>query len=198
MNVPPALNPSPRLLLGPGPSDAHPSVLRAMSTPLLGHLDPQFLELMNEIQAMLRAAFQTTHALTFPISGTGMAGMETCLVNLVEPGDKVVVCVAGFFSQRQAEVASRCGAQVTTIQRPWGEVFEMGQIREVLAKVRPKVLCVVHAETSTGAWQPAEQLGALCREFDTLLVLDTVTSLGCVPVALDAWGAIEFTDSVHI
>jgi alanine-glyoxylate transaminase / serine-glyoxylate transaminase / serine-pyruvate transaminase len=188
MPLPGQLNPSPRLLLGPGPSDAHPRVLSAMTTPLLGHLDPQFIEAMNETQEMLRQVFQTKNALTLPISATGMAGMETCLVNLVEPGDKVVVCVAGFFSQRQAEVASRCGAQVTVIERPWGQVFDVGQIREVLAKVRPKVLCIVHAETSTGAWQPAEQLGALCREFDTLLVLDTVTSLGCVPVALDAWG----------
>jgi len=159
-----------------------------MTTPLLGHLDPQFLEVMNETQEMLRQTYQTKNALTLAISATGMAGMETCLVNLVEPGDKVVVCVAGFFGQRLVEVAGRCGAQVTAIQRPWGEVFDMGQIREVLAKTRPKMLCIVHAETSTGAWQPADQLGALCREFDTLLVLDAVTSLGCVPLALDAWG----------
>jgi alanine-glyoxylate transaminase / serine-glyoxylate transaminase / serine-pyruvate transaminase len=188
MPVPGQLNLSPRLLLGPGPSDAHPRVLSAMTTPLLGHLDPQFMQAMDETQEMLRQVFQTTNALTLPISATGMAGMETCLVNLIEPGDKVVVCVAGFFSHRQVEVASRCGAQVTAIQKPWGEVFDLSQIREVLVKVRPKVLCIVHAETSTGARQPTEQLGALCHEFDTLLVLDTVTSLGCIPVGLDAWG----------
>lgn len=181
------LNPSPRLLLGPGPSDAHPRVLTAMTTPLLGHLDPQFLQIMDETQDLLRATFQTSNRLTFPISATGMAGMETCLVNLLEPGDRIVVCAKGFFGQRMIEVASRTGADVTALQRPWGEVFDLNQIREVLATVRPKVLSIVHAETSTGAWQPLEGLGALCHEFGTLLVIDTVTSLGCVPVCLDAW-----------
>jgi alanine-glyoxylate transaminase/serine-glyoxylate transaminase/serine-pyruvate transaminase len=186
--LPGQLNPSPRLLLGPGPSDAHPRVLAAMTTPLLGHLDPQFLEIMDQTQDLLRQVFQTKNALTLPISATGMAGMETCLVNLLEPADRVVVCAAGFFGQRLAEVAGRCGAAVTVSERPWGEVFEPEQVREVLARVRPKVLTIVHAETSTGAWQPLEQIGKLCREFDALLVADTVTSLGCVEVALDAWG----------
>jgi alanine-glyoxylate transaminase/serine-glyoxylate transaminase/serine-pyruvate transaminase len=188
MSLPGQLNPSPRLLLGPGPCDAHPRVLTAMTTPLLGHLDPQFLEVLNDTQDMLRQVFQTQNALTLALSATGMAGMETCLVNLLEPGDKAVVCVAGFFGQRLVEVAGRCGAAVTVSERPWGEVFELNQIREVLTKVRPKVLAIVHAETSTGALQPVEKLGALCHEFDALLVLDTVTSLGCVPVALDSWG----------
>jgi alanine-glyoxylate transaminase/serine-glyoxylate transaminase/serine-pyruvate transaminase len=182
------LNPSPRLLLGPGPSDAHPRVLTAMATPLLGHLDPQFLTIMDETQALLRQTLQTTNALTLPMSATGMAGMETCLVNLLEPGDRAVVCICGFFGQRIAEVGGRCGAQVTVLDRPWGEVFDPQQVRDTVAKVRPKVLAIVHAETSTGAWQPLEGLGAICKEFDTLLVVDTVTSLGCVPVALDAWG----------
>jgi alanine-glyoxylate transaminase/serine-glyoxylate transaminase/serine-pyruvate transaminase len=185
--LPGQLNPPLRLLLGPGPSDAHPRVLTAMATPLLGHLDPQFLEIMNETQEMLRQVFQTGNAMTLPISATGMAGMESCLVNLVEPGDRVVVCVKGFFGERIVEVAGRSGAAVTAIQRPWGEVFDPQQIREVLAKVRPKVLAIVQAETSTGAWQPLEQVGALCREFDALLLVDTVTALGCVPVALDTW-----------
>jgi alanine-glyoxylate transaminase/serine-glyoxylate transaminase/serine-pyruvate transaminase len=179
---------SPRLLLGPGPCDAHPRVLSAMTTPLLGHLDPQFLDVMNETQALLRQTYQTKNALTLPLSATGMAGMECCLVNLLEPGDKIVVGVAGFFGQRIVEIAGRCGAQVTAIERPWGEVFDPGQLRDVLARVRPKVLALVHAETSTGAWQPVEKLGAVCRELDTLLMLDTVTSLGCIPVALDEWG----------
>jgi alanine-glyoxylate transaminase/serine-glyoxylate transaminase/serine-pyruvate transaminase len=159
-----------------------------MVTPLLGHLDPQFLELMNRNQEMLRAAFQTGNPLTFPVSGTGMAGTEACLVNLLEPNDRVVVCSAGFFGQRMIDVAGRTGAQVTALERPWGEVFDLNQLREVLQKVRPKVLTIVHAETSTGAWQPIEQLGALCHEFDALLVVDAVTSLGCVPVAVDSWG----------
>jgi alanine-glyoxylate transaminase/serine-glyoxylate transaminase/serine-pyruvate transaminase len=156
--------------------------------PLLGHLDPQFLLIMNETQELLRATFRTTNRLTFPVSGTGSAGMESCVVNLIEPGDRLAVCVNGVFGQRMADVARRAGAAVTAIERPWGEVFDPGQIREVLARVRPKVLGIVHAETSTGAWQPLEELGKLCREFDTLLLVDSVTSLGGVPVETDAWG----------
>ena len=188
MSIPGQLNPSPRLLLGPGPSDAHPRVLAAMATPLLGHLDPQFLVLMGETQDMLRRVFQTKNTLTFPVSGTGMAGMETCVVNLIEPGDRMVVCVNGVFGQRMTDVAQRAGAVVTTIERPMGEVFDLKEIRGVLQKVRPKVLGIVHAETSTGAWQPMDGLGSLCHEHDTMLLLDTVTSLGGVPVAIDEWG----------
>lgn len=187
MTIPGQLNPSPRLLLGPGPSDAHPRVLSVMTTPLLGHLDPQFLEVMTETQEMLRQVYQTRNQLTFPVSATGMAGMETCLVNLIEPGDKAVVCVKGYFGTRMVDVAGRCGAELTVLNQKWGEVFDLDQIRETLQRVRPKVLGIVHAETSTGAWQPVEQLGRLCHEFDTLLVTDCVTSLGCVPVKLDEW-----------
>src|SRR5437764_8105928 len=122
------LNPSPRLLLGPGPCDAHPRVLTAMTTPLLGHLDPQFLQVMNETQGMLRQVYRTANRLTFPISATGMAGMETCLVNLIEPGDRVIVCTKGYFGQRMVEVAGRAGAQVTVLERPWGQVFDLDQI----------------------------------------------------------------------
>ncbi len=187
MSIPGQLNPSPRLLLGPGPSDAHPRVLSVMTTPLLGHLDPQFLDAMNDTQAMLRQVFQTRNALTFPISATGMAGMEACFVNLLEPGDKVVVCVKGFFGSRMVDVAGRCGAEVTVLNQAWGDVFDLDTIRGTLQRVRPKVLGIVHAETSTGALQPIEQLGKLCHEFDVLLIADTVTSLGCVPVKLDEW-----------
>jgi alanine-glyoxylate transaminase/serine-glyoxylate transaminase/serine-pyruvate transaminase len=142
---------------------------------------------MNEVQDMLRQAYQTKNPLTLAISATGMAGMETCLVNLVEPGERVVVCVAGFFGQRMVEIANRAGAQVTVLERPWGEVFDFQQIRETLQKVRPKLLAIVQAETSTGAWQPLEGLGELCHEFDTLLLVDAVTALGCIPVAADTW-----------
>jgi alanine-glyoxylate transaminase/serine-glyoxylate transaminase/serine-pyruvate transaminase len=159
-----------------------------MATPLLGHLDPQFLEIMNETQELLRNTFRTSNRLTFPVSGTGSAGMETCVVNLIEPGDRMVVCVNGVFGQRMTDVAQRAGAAVTTMERPWGEVFDLNQIRDILQKVRPKLLGIVHAETSTGAWQPVEGLGKLCHEFETLLLLDTVTSLGGVPVEVDAWG----------
>jgi alanine-glyoxylate transaminase/serine-glyoxylate transaminase/serine-pyruvate transaminase len=158
-----------------------------MATPLLGHLDPFFLTLMNETQEMLRQAFRTKNALTFPVSATGMAGMETCMVNLLEPGDKIVVCANGFFGQRMLEVAGRTGAHVTPLTSPWGSVFDINQIRDVLKSARPKVLSIVQAETSTGAWQPIEQLGKLCHEFDTLLLVDAVTALGCVPLELDAW-----------
>jgi alanine-glyoxylate transaminase/serine-glyoxylate transaminase/serine-pyruvate transaminase len=182
------LNPSPRILMGPGPSDVPPRVLNAMATPLLGHLDPQFLEIMNQTQELLRKTFRTSNYLTFPISGTGSAGMETCVVNLIEPGDRMVVCVNGVFGQRMTDVAQRAGATVTTLERPWGEVFDLQPIREVLERVRPKVLGIVHAETSTGAWQPIKDLGTLCHEFDTLLLLDTVTSLAGAPVEIDVWG----------
>jgi alanine-glyoxylate transaminase/serine-glyoxylate transaminase/serine-pyruvate transaminase len=159
-----------------------------MSTPLVGHLDPEFVQIMNDTQDMLRQVFRTRNTLTFPVSGTGSAGMETCVVNLIEPGDKMVICVNGVFGQRMTDVAQRAGATVTTIERPWGEVFDLGQIRDVLKKLRPKVLGIVHAETSTGAGQPAAELGALCRECDTLLLLDTVTSLAGMPVEIDTWG----------
>src|SRR5436309_12287942 len=130
------LNPSPRVLLGPGPSDVHPRVLTAMATPLLGHLDPQFLEIMNETQELLRRTFRTSNRLTFPVSGTGSAGMETCVVNLIEPGDRMVVCVNGVCGQRMTDVAQRAGAAVTTLERPWGEVFDLAQIRDLLQKSR--------------------------------------------------------------
>jgi alanine-glyoxylate transaminase/serine-glyoxylate transaminase/serine-pyruvate transaminase len=187
MTLPGQLNPPPRVLLGPGPSDVHPRVLTAMATPLVGHLDPKFLEIMNETQELLQQTFRTQNRLTFPVSGTGSAGMETCVVNLIEPRDPMVVCVNGVFGQRMLDVAQRAGAEVTVLERPWGDIFELDQIRDTLKKVRPKVLGIVHAETSTGAWQPAQELGKLCHEFDTLLLLDTVTSLGGVPVEIDAW-----------
>jgi alanine-glyoxylate transaminase/serine-glyoxylate transaminase/serine-pyruvate transaminase len=159
-----------------------------MATPLLGHLDPQFLVLLDQVQEMLRDVFVTRNPVTLPISGTGMSGMETCMVNLLEPGDRAVVCSAGFFGQRSIETASRAGAQVTVLERPWGEVFDPGQVREVLQRARPKLLAIVQAETSTGAWQPIEELGRLCHEHDALLMVDAVTALGCVPVKVDEWG----------
>jgi alanine-glyoxylate transaminase/serine-glyoxylate transaminase/serine-pyruvate transaminase len=188
MTLPGQLAPAPRLLLGPGPSDAHPRVLTAMTTPLLGHLDPQFLEIMTETAEMLRQAFVTRNRLTFPVSATGTAGMETCLVNLIEPGDKAVVCSMGYFGNRMIEIAERCRADLTTLKAPWGKVFDVQQLRDTVKAVRPKVLGLVHAETSTGALQPLEEVGKLCREFDVLLVTDCVTSLGCTPLKVDEWG----------
>jgi alanine-glyoxylate transaminase / serine-glyoxylate transaminase / serine-pyruvate transaminase len=188
MSLPGQLTPSPRLLLGPGPSDAHPRVLTAMTTPLLGHLDPQFLQIMNETQELLRLAYRTTNRLTFPVSATGMAGMETCVVNLIERGDKMVVCSKGYFGSRMIDVAGRAGAEVTVLEQKWGEVFDLNRLRETLQTVRPKALGIVHAETSTGAWQPIQELGQLCKEFDCLLIVDAVTSLGCIPLEVDRWG----------
>ena len=184
----PQLTPPPRILMGPGPSDVHPRVLQAMSTPLLGHLDPEFVKIMNETQAMLRYVFQTNNRLTLPVSGTGSAGMEACVVNLIEPGDKMLVCVNGVFGQRMVDVAQRAGAQVTLLERPWGQVFDPNQVRDAALRIRPKVIGIVHAETSTGAWQPMEELGKIAREAGALLLMDCVTSLAGVPVLLDQWG----------
>ena len=181
-------HPGRRVLLGPGPSEVPPRVLQAMSAPVIGHLDPALLRLMTEMQAMLRQVFNTQNQTTFAVSGTGMAGMETCLANLLEPGDKILVCVKGVFGGRMVDIAQRIGAEVSTIERPWGEVFDPEEIKTAIDRVRPKAVAIVHAETSTGARQPVEELGQICRDRDALLILDTVTSLGGLPVEIDAWG----------
>ena len=182
----PELNPSPRLLLGPGPSMVHPRVLRAMSTPLLGHLDPEFLVIMNEVQGMLRAVFQTQNQFTIAISGTGSAGMEAALVNVIEPGDTVIVGVNGVFATRMTDIVGRAGGKLVKIEVPWGQVFPLERIEEALRKEgKVKAVAVVHAETSTGAQQPLEGLGKLCHDHGALLIVDTVTSLGGVPVEVD-------------
>ncbi|HSN89738.1 MAG TPA: alanine--glyoxylate aminotransferase family protein, partial [Anaeromyxobacteraceae bacterium] len=186
----PELNPPQRLLLGPGPSPVSPRVLRAMATPLLGHLDPRFLEIMNEVQAQLRAVFRTQNPFTIAVSGTGSAGMEAALVNLLEPGDTAVVVVAGVFGSRMADIAERTGARLVKIDVPWGQVVDRARVEEVLKKEgKVKVVALVHAETSTGAHQPLEGLGKLCHAHGALLAVDTVTSLGGVPVDVDAWEA---------
>lgn len=182
------LNPSPRILLGPGPSMVSPRVLRAMATPLLGHLDPQFLELMSEVQNLLRYVFQTQNELTIPVSGTGSAGMETALCNLIEPGDQVLVAINGYFGERMFEMAGRYGARVDRLERPWGEVFDPGEIEAALKGNHYKLVALVHAETSTGALQPGiADIAAAAHRHGALLVLDTVTSLGGLPVEIDAW-----------
>jgi len=177
-----------RLLLGPGPSNAHPTVLQALSRSPIGHLDPLYLELMEEVQELLRYAWQTDNRLTIPMSGTGSAAMEATLANTVEPGDKVLVAVMGYFGLRLVDMAGRYGAEVITIERPWGEAFTAEEIEAALAAHRPTILAMVHAETSTGVCQPMEGIGELCRRHGCLLLLDTVTSLGGVPLFLDAWG----------
>src|SRR4051812_23581953 len=149
----PPLDPSPRLLLGPGPSEVAPRVLAAMGYPLLGHLDPEFVALMDETQGLLRQVFRTENRLTMAVSGTGSAGMEAVVVNLIEPGDKMLVCVNGVFGGRMVDVAERAGAEVATIERPYGQVFDPDEVRAAVKKTSPKVVGIVHAETSTGAWQ---------------------------------------------
>ena len=174
--------------MGPGPSDVAPSVLKAMSQPLVGHLDPVFVKMMEEIKGMMRAVFQTKNEMTFPVSGTGSAGMEFCFVNLVEPGDEVIVGVNGVFGNRMVDVAERCGARVTKVESAWGKIIEPQQIRDALQKVpKPKVVAVVHAETSTGALTPVEEISRLAHDAGALFLLDTVTSLGGCPVKLDEW-----------
>jgi len=165
-----------------------PRVLRSMSTPLVGHLDPEFITLMQEVQQLLRYVFQTENELTVPISGTGSAGMEAALCNFIEPGDRVLIAVQGYFGERLFDMAGRYGAQVDRIDRPWGQVFESGEVKAALQKERYKLLAIVHAETSTGARQPGiAEIAAAAHENGALLVLDTVTSLGGLPVEIDAW-----------
>ncbi len=183
------LDVSPRILLGPGPSMVSPRVLRAMATPLIGHLDPDFIALMKEIQELLRYVFQTNNHLTIPISGTGSAGMEASLANFIEPGDDVLIAVNGYFGERLCDMASRYGANVDRIERAWGEVFEVDEIGKALGRKRYRLLAMVHAETSTGALQPhVKEIAEAAHRHGALLVLDTVTSLGGVPVKIDEWG----------
>jgi len=187
MEIPAQFLPPKRLLMGPGPSDVSPSVLRALSMPLLGHLDPVFVKMMEEIKAMLRVVFMTKNEMTFPVSGTGSAGMEFCFVNLIEPGDEVVIGVNGVFGGRMVDVAERCGAKVTKVEAPWGRIIEPAQIAAALKGRKPKLVAIVHAETSTGALTPVEEISRLAHEAGALFVLDTVTSLGGCPVRIDDW-----------
>lgn len=177
----------PRLLLGPGPSMVEPRVLRAMAAPLVGHLDPAFLQLMERNQELLRYTFRTQNRLTLPISGTGSAAMEASIANTVEPGDEVLVCVNGYFSQRQAEMARRYGARVREIQRPWGEIFSPQDIAQALREQPAKVVCIVQAETSTGVLQPLAEIAEVAHRLGSVLIVDAVTSLGGAPLDVDDW-----------
>jgi len=182
------LNMPPRLLLGPGPANVNPRVLGAMSMAPVGHLDPTFLTVMDEIRDLLRYAWQTENELTIAVSGTGSAAMEATLANGVEPGDVVLVGVKGYFGNRLVDMASRYGADVRQMTKPWGQVFSLEEIKTNLETHRPRILALVHAETSTGARQPLEGVAQLCRQYDCLLLVDTVTSLGGVPLYIDKWG----------
>ncbi len=181
------LNTTSRILLGPGPSTVHPRVLHALSHPLVGHLDPQFISLMNEVQELLRYVFQTENRVTFPVSGTGSAGMEAALCNFIEPGDSVLIGVNGYFSERLCNIAARYGAEVRRLERPWGEVFSVQEIEDALKQKPAKLVALVHAETSTGALQPMEGMAEVVHRYGGLLVMDCVTSLGGIPVKIDQW-----------
>ena len=183
------LKPTARILLGPGPSNVHPRVMKAMMSPVIGHLDPEFVKVMEELKALLRAVFRTQNEMTFPSSGTGSSGMEMIAANLIEQGDEVIVGVNGAFGARFADCAERQGARVHKVEAEWGRIIEPDAVAKALKTAsRPKLVAIVHAETSTGAHQPIEEISALAHQHDALLVVDAVTSLACVPVEIDKWG----------
>jgi alanine-glyoxylate transaminase/serine-glyoxylate transaminase/serine-pyruvate transaminase len=188
MNVRP-FHPPARTLMGPGPSDVNPRVLEAMARPTIGHLDPEFVRLMDEVKELLRYAFQTENEVTMAASGPGTVGMETCFVNLVEPGDKVVVCVNGVFGGRMKENVERCVGTVVVVEEEWGRAVNPEKVEESLAANPDAVIVAfVHAETSTGAVSDARTLVNLAHRYDCLAIVDAVTSLGGIPVQVDEWG----------
>jgi len=176
-----------RILLGPGPSDVSARVLAALARPTVGHLDPVFLEMMDGVRSRLQTVFETDNEMTLAVSGTGSAGMEALFVNLVEPGDRVMVGVNGVFGGRMADVAERCGAEVERLEIPWGRVFDQDELIDRIAASTPDVLALVHAETSTGAHQPVDRIGHSVLAVGGLFLLDCVTSLGGAPVRIDDW-----------
>jgi len=182
------LNPKTRILMGPGPSDVNPRVLKALATPLIGHLDPQFIEIMDEVMEMTRQLFQTKNQVTSVISATGSAGMETCFVNLIEPGDMAIVCVNGVFGERMCDIVGRCGAKLVRVDAPWGQPIDPDKVKAALSQVSPKLVAIVHAETSTGVLQPLEEISKIVHESGALFVVDTVTSLAGTEVKVDEWG----------
>jgi len=184
-----SFHPPQRILMGPGPSDMHPRVQNALGQPVIGHLDPAFVGMMEELKDLLRYAFQTKNSLTFPVSGPGSVGMETCFVNLVEPGDKVIVCRNGVFGGRMIENVERCGGTPVVVEDAWGEPVDPNKLEDALrAHPDAKVVAFVHAETSTGAQSDARALAGLARQRGALTIVDAVTSLGGSPLSVDAWG----------
>jgi alanine-glyoxylate transaminase/serine-glyoxylate transaminase/serine-pyruvate transaminase len=184
-----SFQPPKRILLGPGPSDVHQRVLDAMARPTVGHLDPRFGEMMEEMKVLLRYAYQTENALTFPISAPGSVGMESCFVNLVEPGDKVIVCSNGVFGRRMVENVKRTRGELVLIEDAWGTAVDPQKLEDAL-KANPdtKIVAFVHAETSTGVESDAKLLTEIAHRYGALVIVDAVTSLGCVPLMVDEWG----------
>ena len=184
-----SFHPPQRTLMGPGPSDVSPRVLAAMARPTLGHLDPAFVQFMDELKSLLQYAFQTENPLTMPVSGPGSVGMEACFVNLVEPGDTVVVCVNGVFGGRMMENVVRCGGTAVVVEDEWGRAVDLDKVETALVQhPEAKILAFVHAETSTGARSDAENLVRLAHDHDCLALVDAVTSLGGIPLKVDEWG----------
>ena len=184
-----SFNPPVRTLMGPGPSDVHPRVLAALSRPTIGHLDPRFVDMMDEVKELLQYAFQTKNTLTMPVSAPGSAGMETCFVNLVEPGDKVIVCINGVFGGRMKENVERLGGVAVVVEDTWGEPVDPNKVADAFKKnPDAKILAFVHAETSTGALSDAKSLVALAHKHGALAIVDAVTSLGGVALKVDDWG----------
>jgi alanine-glyoxylate transaminase/serine-glyoxylate transaminase/serine-pyruvate transaminase len=185
----PELNVPARMLLGPGPSNVHPRVYRAMMTPVIGYLDPVFIQLLDDTQRPLRTVFRTENDMTMAISGTGTCGMEAAIYNVVEPGDTVIVCQNGFFGTRMADMAKRCGAEVVLVEQEWGRIIEPDQVRQALTRAgRVKVVTIVHGETSTGVLQPLEEISRVVHERGALLLVDAVTSLAGCELLIDDWG----------
>ena len=184
----PAPDPPRRVLMGPGPSGADPSVLAAMALPILGHLDPEFIRIMDECQIMMRRVFRTGNEVTLATPGTGTSGMEAAVMNLLQPGDRAVIGVCGYFGERIAQMAGRTGATVTRVTAPWGSPIAPEDMERALRDGPARLVAIVHAETSTGVRQPVEPIAALAKDAGALLLLDCVTSLGGVPVEIDAWG----------
>ena len=183
-----SFNPPVRTLMGPGPSDVHPRILSALARPTIGHLDPVFVDMMDDVKGLLQYAFQTENQMTMPVSAPGSAGMETCFVNLVEPGDKVIVCQNGVFGGRMKENVERCGGTAVMVQDNWGDAVDPAKVEQAL-ETNPdaKIVAFVHAETSTGAQSDAKTLTELAHKHDCLVIVDTVTSLGGTPVLVDEW-----------
>jgi len=184
-----SFHPPARILMGPGPSDVHPRILEAMSRPTIGHVDPVFITMMDEMKRLLQYAFQTKNELTFPVSAPGSAGMETCFVNLLEPGDKAIVCQNGVFGARMKENVERCGATPILVEDAWGTAVDPNKVEDVLnAHPDAKVVAFVHAEPSTGAESDIRTLVEIAHRYDCLTIVDTVTSLGGSPLKVDEWG----------
>jgi len=183
-----SFNPPTRTLMGPGPSDVHPRILNALARPTIGHLDPVFVEMMDDVKGLLQYAFQTENELTMPVSAPGSAGMETCFANLVEPGDKVIVCQNGVFGGRMKENVERCGGIAVMVEDDWGNAVDPAKVEQALESHKDaKILAFVHAETSTGAQSDAKTLSELAHKHDCLVIVDTVTSLGGTPLRVDDW-----------